>query len=1167
MVIKLNIPTLILLLLVYNGIVYGFEIGSIGSYIRSLVGFNRTNDSSNEQLKFNYKSYMQHLDLLQELESKCSNIMKIYKYDSKKGLYCGESKCQYFHIKLGLSNINYDLPNVLFVSGIHGDEKLGVEIATELVSSICDQYINHGNVGINYLLSTRNIWIIPIANPWGFYHNKRTEEEIDVNRDFPSKSGENCLKSESSRMIYDLFNLNSFVFVAALHGGLRSISYGNGYFDENDDNNKIFEFIAKDLQVSAGKMLNNNDDVNKLTYYYDQIGNIAETVYPVKGGFEDWSLYGYNVNHILCSDYLQKSHPANKGGSLTFLVETDHQKTPNQDSLGSKSDLFSLIDLDKLSIQPSHITRNIRMLLKLAEYAYPDIIFFNKPPGTVYFGQTFVLYLAVIGCYSFSNLRLKLESNNHINSTSNPSFEQQSIYLNFYVNEGLDGPQSTIYYKRCSSIFLNNQEIKDILNNDSFYASKNKCNDSNLLTKIVNRSFRVKNKCKSIFQFNKFKPIKILVKVPNETKIISSINGEIQNFKFKVELEFDTELTQTISYSNKNLFEKFTKLRSSQNGNKTDRPIIFPISQKNISFEQTQKLELQSDSNSDGQSQSLLLSGFQMKITKPQEVLQIEFSSCSESSKQNIAKWNKSCLNFHEFTKKALNIQKPSYKDSKSFSNIFHYLESNVIGNSINYRVFQDNIKYIQENSNNELEGNLYIIPSEPRTSIISKIATNGIQNIEIVKPIPSLLENESKISTTLPYFNNITLELAVTVSNEPKSNGEYVILKFAEFLNLLSHNISRYHNIEKILINSNRKLNFVGIISISDFHGDDNEEFPFQNIKAISRQRIYEMVTEVQNKEDFHKFNGESNIELLEKYYIILRYLKNNLISVALGKVHIDRYIKNSLGMNIEELQTLKNTNINLMEDFNNNFKGYNNIQEENKSNNEEPITGLKEQLKSWWYNNSKDYMDFRLVLVFCGLLMIIFVIILISIKIMRHYNWVPLKSLKLEFKKRFRTNSKIFIIDILDDEDSDRSQDKEKRKKRRVKSRKIYDSQDMSYTPRSDYLSNKNYTLSQRFNTNNSETSEKARDTPSNSPSSKEFKLSNLNLSLSHSSLSSFDNFKSRSNTVKELEIIEMERNLDIGIANPNPNNNISKNTYTELSTSISKNMSQNQEDTHDY
>ncbi|POM82313.1 Zinc carboxypeptidase family protein [Cryptosporidium meleagridis] len=1119
---------------------------NIGSYMRSLVGFNNKNNTFNEQSIFKYKSYIQHLNLLQELEIKCSNIMKIYKYDSQKGLHCGESKCQYLHIKLGISNVNYDVPNILFISGIHGDEKLGVEIATEFVSSICDQYINHNNIGIKYLLTTRNIWIIPIANPWGFYHNKRTEEEIDVNRDFPSKSGENCLQSESSKMIYNLFNLKSFVFVAALHGGLRSISYGNGYFDDIDENNKIFEFIAKDLQASAGKILNNSD-IHKLSYFYDQIGNIAKTVYPVKGGFEDWSLYGYNATHIFCSDFIQKSHSANKGGSLTFLIETDHQKIPDQDTLGSKHDLFSLIDLDKLPIQPSHITRNIRMLLKLTEYTYPDIIFFNKPPSTVYFGQTFILYIAVIGCYSFSNLKIKLENNN-INHYSNPNLnsEQQPIYLNFYVNEGSEGLQNTIYYKRCSSLFLNNQEIQDILNNDSFYTSKDKCNESNLLTKIVNRSFRVKNKCKSIYQFNKFKPIKIVVKVPNETKILNTMNGEIQNFLLKIELEFDTELTQTISYSNKNIFENFTKLRSSLSGNKIHRPIIVPIQKDNLQLKNTQN------------------SGFQLKVTKPQEILQIEFSTCSESSMENLGKWSKSCQTLLEFIKKALNLQNYTYHDSNPLSNIFQYLESSRISNSINYQVFQDNIKYIQKNVNHELKGNLYIIPSEPRTSsIITKTSHNS--NFEIIKPIPSLLETENTISTTLPFFNNITLELTITTSNEPKNNGEYVILKFAEFLNLLSYNIYKYHNIERTL--GSKDLNYVGIISINDFYKDENEEFQFQKIKAISRQRIYEMITEIQNREDLYQFNEDKQIDLLGKYYIILRYLKNNLISISLGKIHIDNYIKNSLGMNIQEFQTNKNNNINLMEDFNMNMNN-NNVQEKNNVDQEPLITALKEQLKSWWYNNSKDYIDFRLVLVFCGLLMVIFAVILLLIKIIRYYNWVTLKSLKLELKKRFRTNSKIFIIDISSDEGSDISQDKKKRK-RRVKSRKIYDSQELSYTPRSEYLSNKSYTLSQRFNTNNSETSEKVRDSPSNSPSSKDFKLSNLNLSLSHSSLSSIDNFKSRSNTIKELEIIEMERNLDIGITNSNlNNNNVTKNTYTELSTFASKNSKyKDQDDTRDH
>lgn len=1117
----------------HRGAAYGLETGAFGSYIRSLIGLKSSKDSVDESQRYRYRSYAVHLDLLQELESKCSSIMRIHRHTSKSGLYCGESKCQYLHIRLGSLSDHNEAPNVLFVSGIHGDEKLGVEITTEFVSSICDQYVNQKNLGIRYLLSTRNIWVVPMANPWGFYHNKRTEREVDINRDFPSMSAENCLRSESTRMLYDLFNLNQFVFVAALHGGLRSISYGNGYYDHHgdggdDDNYRIFEYIARDLQVSAGKVLGGDGKANQLVYFYDQIGIISQTVYPVKGGFEDWSLFGYRLGHIPCSDYIQKSHSANQGGSLTFLIETDHQKVPEEDSLGSRSDIFSLIDLDKLTTQPSHITRNIRMLLKLSEYTYPDVIFFNKPPDTVYFGQTFVLYLAIIGCYSFNNLRLKLETDGPPPSLGT---EKQPIYLEFSVNEGLDGPQSTIYYRRCSSIFLNNREIGDVLGNDSLYSSKDKCSDSSLLTKIVNRSFRVKNKCKSIYQFNKFKPIRLLVKVPYETKILGSVEGELEHFRLKAELSFDLELTQSLPYSNPNLFERFVQLRSSQNGRSVDRPLIVSRPDEDL------PANLSSPSS---------LHGFKIKVTRPQEILQIEFSNCLEDLvlAQTGSKWTRSCLAVTEFTRQAALTR----GDVSPLSRIMQYIDSNNIGTFEHRRVFLGNLKLIGEKLRADLQGNLYVIPSDPRTPVPSRGARKGREREEgWVSSTPSLLEeSEDETSPALPYFNNITLELAVSVSNEPKGTGEYVILKFAEFLNLLNTDISGYRNVEEALLGPNGGLRSVGIISVYDLLQDQNKETPpFQKIRSISRQRIFEMVTEIQTPEGFSQLSQENDPNLLSKYYVILRYLKNQLVSMALGRAHVDNYIKNSLGTRVQELQNFR------MPDANSDYHihGYPGTYENKVKGTEEPVAAsLRNKLQSWWFNNSKDYMDFRLVLVFSGLFMLVFAAILASIKVFKYLNYrTPLTSLRLEFKKRFRTNSKMFIIDISSQEDSDREKTHSKRRRmKRVKSRKISVShQDACYTPRSDYKPNKScYTLSQRFNTNNSESNDKPRDSPANS--------------LNHS-ISSFDHFKSRSNTMKELEAIEMERNLDIGMFLPTAkdgNKTSPKNAYyTELSTSISK------------
>ncbi|KAJ1604933.1 putative carboxypeptidase [Cryptosporidium canis] len=1099
-----------------QGVVSGFEIKTLGSHMRSLMGLSSGGGPAGEQSAFRYKSYSGHLSLLRELESRCSGIMNMHRHVSQKGLYCGESRCEYIHIRLGLQEDGSDVPNMLIVSGMHGDERLSVEIATEFVRSICDQYADRRNAGVRYLLSTRSIWVVPMANPWGVYHGRRTEGEIDVNRDFPSKSGENCLESESSRMIYDLFNAKSFVFVASLHGGLRSISYGNGYYDFSDDSNKIFEFISKDLQASAGKILSEDSHAGRAGFFYDKIGSISKTVYPVKGGFEDWALFGYNIGHISCSDYIQKTHQANQGGALTFLVETDPSKAPEERSLGSRSDPFSLIDLDKLAVQPSHITRNLRLLLKLAEYVYPDVIFLNRPPETLYFGQTFALYLAVIGCYSFNNLRLKLEPDG-----LGPGLtESPPLYLEFLVNEGLDGTQSTIYYRRCSSIFLNNQEIRDILSRGPQLSSKDQCSDSSLLTKIVNRSFRVKNKCKSIYQFNKFKPIKLLVKVPYEAKILNQAVGEILHWRLKAEIDFDQELIQPSSRPVPDLFDRFVRLRS-RTGIGVDRPVDAGW--------------LRGGAGRPSQS------GFPVKVTRPPEILQIEFSGCPGSPVPGSDKWSKSCRAFRNLAKIATSWEEAP--QSPSSVSIKSYLKSNGIGAPGRQRTgLLGNLQLVGEKLSTELEGNLYVIPSEPRTSIIGRPAQGAFGGQDSVSQMPSLVENENETFVSLPYFNNVTLELIISVSEEPRSHGEYVVLNLAEFLNLLKVDMSSYQSVQEELLGPSGELKSIGIISVHDLMQDQGEETPFQSIRHISRQRIFEMVTEQHSPGDLSR---ENEPDLLKRHYVILRYLKGDLSSVALGKIHIDNYVQNSLGTSFQEQPPGgQHSELHLLKGVGTGIHDPSGSRDQSESD-EETIDSLRSQLQSWWYNNSKDYMDFRLVLVFCGLFMAILMLILTSVKIIRYFDWVPLRSLRFELKKRFRTNSKIFTIDISSGEDEESSGEREgsspgNRKKRRVKSRKVYDSQESSYTPRSDHKSNKSYTLSQRFNTNNSDISERPRDSPSNSLSR---------------SLSSFDHFKSRTNTLKELEIIEMERSLDIGMRTPMQNGVSPKSMYTELSTSISR------------
>ncbi|KAF7458155.1 Zinc carboxypeptidase family protein [Cryptosporidium felis] len=1089
-----------------------FGLQTFESYIRSLLGLRPREPPQEESSKFRYKSYSEHLQSFRDLETKCNEVVQIFRYQSKEGLDCGGNDCEYLHIKLGIPGSR--APNLLVLAGIHGDEPLGVEISAEFAHSICNEYLK-GNLSIRYLLRTRNFWVIPISNPWGFYHGKRSEKSVDVNRDFPSESGENCLQSESSRMIYDLFGSQSFVLVATLHGGARSISYGNGYFATRDEE-KTLEFIAKDLQVSAGKVAGTEGKSDYL--HYSQIGVISKTVYPVKGGFEDWSFFGYNVTspNLLCSDYVTSRKRANSGGSLTFLVETDTLKKPHEDSLGSRNDLFGLTDLDKLSIQPSHITRNVRMLTKLAEYAYPDVIFFNHPPEKVFYGQTFVLYIAVIGCYSFSNLRLKLSN----------VLEKElgsSIYLDFVVNEGREGLQSSIYYRRCSSIFLNNHELDGIFSSNPPYSFGSNCKDSNLLNKIISRNFRAKNKCKSNFQFSKFKPTKLSIRIPTEAILLEAFQKQLQDFRLEIEAEFDRELTQPLTSSNPELLEKFTQLRSSKNGNRLSRP---------------EKVSWTVDSSPQTES------GFKIQILRPQELLQIEFSSCSFENRTSPS-WLRPCRALKDFFR---NFGDPS-PNSGAFPAdllpILKYVQSSSLELKSS-KTFKENLNLLRSVSTNHLTGSLYVIPTEARTSLISKAASelrSGDSGDLLKDGFPSLIGDPDKISATLPYFNNITLEISISMSDFPDSKGNYVILKFPEFLNLLDENLSNYSLIERRLLLQDQ-TNSIAVISVEDFSNSRTKEgSPFQTTKAISRHRVYEMITNTQTlRAPVFSGDGEKVMNMMEEYTIILRYYRQNLASIALGKIYIDNYLRNSLGKS--DLQVSGDSGPRLSRE---------DLEQELGQDTRDKETGISlfEQLSIWWYNDSKDYVDFRLVFVFSGIMLLCFPILVFLSRFCKGYKYIPLGSIRLEFNKRFRTNSKIFAIDFSSEEESkgfprnETNELSEGRKRRRLQTRRKRSSSELEdSTLGNDYFSNRNRISRQKPNASSFEDLEgsgfpggpwKSRTSqvsPVESPISLESALPRPSLS---SPSSSFGDFKSRINTMKELELIEIERRMEIEFPQP--------------------------------
>lgn len=103
---------------------------------------------------------------------------------------------------------------VLIVGSIHGDERLGAQVAFHLIKLMVVQF--KSDPWIQRLLKTRRVTIVPVPNPFGYDRSMRYEEIngelIDPNTDFPfdQNQPQNCMKSISARVINELFRANQF---------------------------------------------------------------------------------------------------------------------------------------------------------------------------------------------------------------------------------------------------------------------------------------------------------------------------------------------------------------------------------------------------------------------------------------------------------------------------------------------------------------------------------------------------------------------------------------------------------------------------------------------------------------------------------------------------------------------------------------------------------------------------------------------------------------------------------------------------------------------------------------------------------------------------------------------------------------------------------------------
>ncbi|CAI2364104.1 unnamed protein product [Moneuplotes crassus] len=256
--------------------------------------------------------------------------------------------------------VNKNKPQVYFSGTVHGNERLGANVATYLIEYLVTNYGT--DPFVTQLLRERELLITPFVNPQGYYANRREEltdigQYYDINRDFPynRQDGDTrCLSTVGARATVQIFRNNFIVGALTFHAGMEIIGYPWGSFNHISvsESNEITATETPDNQMFAriGGAL--QDQVHSSRFKDIPSGEMTDLIYPCYGSLDDWA-YGsswdtsQNSRVFECSpltyppfrnedyftdvDYIRTS---------LYIVEASDNKDPPSSEFGSRGDIF-----------------------------------------------------------------------------------------------------------------------------------------------------------------------------------------------------------------------------------------------------------------------------------------------------------------------------------------------------------------------------------------------------------------------------------------------------------------------------------------------------------------------------------------------------------------------------------------------------------------------------------------------------------------------------------------------------------------------------------------------------------------------------------------------------------------------------------------------------------
>lgn len=190
-------------------------------------------------------------------------------------------------------------PEFKYISTMHGDEPVGMELCMNLINLLVDDYGTDPQ--ITNLVDNVEIWIMPLMNPDGYTsHSRYNSQGRDLNRDFPDRVSDpnntTTGRGTETKHVMNWAFAHSSVLSANFHGGALVVNYP---YDSDPNPWANYSATPDDalfIQQSLAYSTLNGPMYNSSQFNQGITNGVAW--YAIYGGMQDWNYVWMGCNEV-----------------------------------------------------------------------------------------------------------------------------------------------------------------------------------------------------------------------------------------------------------------------------------------------------------------------------------------------------------------------------------------------------------------------------------------------------------------------------------------------------------------------------------------------------------------------------------------------------------------------------------------------------------------------------------------------------------------------------------------------------------------------------------------------------------------------------------------------------------------------------------------------------